>query len=150
MSVEFCDTNVFVYAYDQSAGDKRRRAADLLMRLWDSGEGVLSVQVLQELYVTLTRKLARPLPVGDARTIVADLAAWRVVAPGADDVVAAIDAGARWQVSFWDAMLLVTATRAGASVLWSEDLNDGQSYDGIVVRNPFRVPPARPDEDGAT
>ena len=138
MSVEFCDTNILVYAYDTSAGGKRDRAMQLLNRLWDSENGAVSIQVLQELFVSLTRKVSRPLPANDARTIVADMATWQVMVPTAHDVLAAIDGTARWQVSFWDAMVLVAASRADATVVWSEDLGDGQTYDGLVVRNPFR------------
>jgi predicted nucleic acid-binding protein len=139
MPAEFCDTNVLVYAYDLAAGAKREEARRLVERLWDSGDGAISIQVLQELFVSLTRKVARPMPVPDAREIVADLATWQVVVPTADDVLAAIDGAQRWQVSFWDAMVLNAARKAGAEVLWSEDLNDGQAYDGTVVRNPFRA-----------
>lgn len=142
MSGEFCDTNILVYAYDSTAGAKRERAQRLLERLWQTGDGVVSVQVLQELFVTVTRKVAHPLPTEEARAVVADMAAWQVVAPDAADVLEAIDGTLRWQVTFWDAMLLVAAKRAEVAVLWSEDLNDGQVYDGVSVRNPFR-----PDAD---
>jgi predicted nucleic acid-binding protein len=143
MSAEFCDTNIILYAYDTSAGAKREQARALLLRLWDSGEGVISIQVLQELFVNLTRKIVPSLTISDAREIVADMATWQVVAPTSADVLEAIDGSARWQVSFWDAMVLTTARKAGASVIWSEDLNDGQAYDGLVVRNPFAgAPPA--------
>src|SRR5712692_1868358 len=81
MSVEFCDTNVIVYAYDTSAGAKHGLARQLLERLWREGVGAVSVQVLQELFVTLTRKIARPLDTPVARGIVADLATWHVVTP---------------------------------------------------------------------
>jgi predicted nucleic acid-binding protein len=138
MTVEFCDTNVFVYAYDTTAGTKRPAAKRLLERLWESGEGAVSVQVLQELYVTLTRKSAPPLAPADARAVVEDLATWRVVEPSRRDVSEAIDGAQRWRTSFWDAMILTAAIKAGAAVVWSEDLNDGQSYDGTTVRNPFR------------
>jgi predicted nucleic acid-binding protein len=138
MSAEFCDTNVLVYAYDRSAGVKAETAGRLLAQLWTSGEGALSIQVLQELFVTLTRKSAPPLPASLVRGIISDLSAWQIIEPVAGDVLDAIDAAARWQVSFWDAMLLTTARKAQAETLWSEDLNDGQDYDGVVVRNPFR------------
>ena len=138
MGAEFCDPNVFVYAYDTIAGPKCPAAKRLLERLWDSGDGVVSVQVLQELYVTLTRKAAPPLAPADARAVVQDLATWRVVEPSRRDVLEAIDGAQRWRTSFWDAMILTAAIKAGAAVVWSEDLNDGQSYDGTTVRNPFR------------
>ena len=137
MSVEFCDTNVIVYAYDSTAGAKHDRAQALLERLWLDGKGALSVQVLQELFVTLTRKVARPVDPGEARAIVADLATWSLVQPAASDVLAAIDATIRWQLPFWDAMILTAAQRAGAAVLWSEDFSDGQRFDAVTVRNPF-------------
>ena len=81
MSVEFCDTNVFVYAYDLSAGKKRTQAIALIDALWEGGTGAVSVQVLQELYVTLTRKLTPRMAPDEARSIVADLATWTAIAP---------------------------------------------------------------------
>ncbi len=137
MSVEFCDTNVVVYAYDTSASAKHVQARQLLERLWLEGTGSLSVQVLQELFVTLTRKIPHPLTTPIARTIVADLATWHVVTPTPSDVLAAIDATVNWKLSFWDAMILVAAQRSGATLVWSEDLNAGQSFDTVTLRNPF-------------
>lgn len=136
-SVEFCDTNVIVYAYDISAGPKRETARRLLVRLWQGDNGALSIQVLQETYVSLVRKLSPPVAPETARRIINNLVRWRVVEPDRYDVLAAIDTSLRWQISFWDAMLLLAARNAGAALLWSEDLNHGQSYDGVVVRNPF-------------
>ena len=135
---EFCDTNVLVYAYDPSDAIKQARAVALTERLWSSRTGALSIQVLQEFYVTVTRRIAGPLPHDVARSAVEYFSAWRVYAPTPGDVVSAIDASARWQISFWDAMLVVAADKVGASTLWSEDLNDGQTYGGVTVRNPFR------------
>src|ERR1051326_3596366 len=123
MNVEFCDTNIVVYAYDTTAGAKHQRAEQLLERLWTDGTGVVSIQVLQELFVTLTRKISRPLDARTARGIVSDLATWQVVRPLEADVLAAIDGTLRWQISFWDAMIVTAAQRAGASTVWSEDLN---------------------------
>jgi predicted nucleic acid-binding protein len=137
-SAEFCDTNVLVYAHDLTAGAKREQARGLVRRLDADAVGALSVQVLQEFYVGVTRKVRNPVPPQVARRIVEGLITWQVVHPRAQDVLEAIDGSVRWQVSFWDAMLLVAANKAGASVLWSEDLNDGQTYGGVTVRNPFR------------
>lgn len=136
MSGEFCDTNIVVYAYDRTAGSKHERAADLLARLWDSREGVLSVQILQETFVSL-RKTPHSAPLDQARSIVAGLLTWRVMVPAPPDVLEAIDASQRWQISFWDAMVLVMANKAGATVVWTEDLNHGQRYGDVVVQNPF-------------
>ena len=113
MSAEFCDTNIIVYAYDSTAGGKHDHAQALLERLWLEGVGALSVQVLQELFVTLTRKVVRPVDHAEARAIVADLATWTLIQPTASDVLDAIDATIRWKLSFWDAMVLIAAQRAG-------------------------------------
>jgi predicted nucleic acid-binding protein len=136
---EFCDTNVLVYAYDDSAGTKRDVARRLLERLGSTRTGVASIQILQELFVGLTRKLSPPIPPAEARAIVGELSlTWRIFEPTTTDVLLAIDNAAAWQVSFWDAMLLTAADQAGTSLLWSEDLNDGQTYGAVTVRNPFR------------
>jgi len=137
MSVEFCDTNVVVYAFDTTAGDKHLRARQLMERLWLEGIGAVSVQVLQELFVTLTRKIPHPLSAPNARTIVADLATWHVVMPTPSDALAAIDATVNWNIPFWDAMILIAAQRSGATMVWSEDLNSGQVFDTVTLRNPF-------------
>ena len=108
-----------------------------MQRLWQSGTGAVSVQVLQEFYVTLTRKVRPLISPADARATIEEFLAWHVVEPTKQDVLDAIDRVTRWQISFWDAMLLTTAVKAGATTLWSEDLNHDQTYDGVTVRNPF-------------
>lgn len=135
--LQFVDTNILVYAHDTSAGAKRDRAARLLEELWESRSGCLSVQVLQEFYVSITRKVANPLDSNTAAQIVADLSVWQVHAPVAADVLAAIEIQRRYGVSFWDAMILQSAVRLGCEIIWSEDLNGGQVYDGVRVIDPF-------------
>ena len=83
----FVDTNVLVYAHDDSAGHKRDQARALIEQLWESRDGCLSVQVLQEFFVSVTRKIAKPLDADTAKEIIADLSRWRVHVPAADDVV---------------------------------------------------------------
>jgi predicted nucleic acid-binding protein len=134
--LEFVDTNIFVYAYDRSAGLKHQRASKLVAELWQSQRGCLSVQVLQEFYAVAARKLITIAP-ADLRLILSDLALWRIHAPNAVDVLAAVDLHQRYQVSYWDAMILQSASRLGSSVVWSEDLNPGQVYQGIRVLNPM-------------
>jgi predicted nucleic acid-binding protein len=135
----FVDTNVLVYAHDDSAGAKRDQARLLVEQLWDSREGCLSVQVLQEFFVTVTRKIARPLGLEPAKEIVADLSRWHVHVPAADDVLGAIGIHQRDEISFWDAMIVRSAAEMGCAVLYSEDLNTGQKYSGVPVENPFRI-----------
>jgi predicted nucleic acid-binding protein len=136
-SPQFVDTNILIYAHDISAGEKHIRAKELMLDLWQSGEGCLSIQVLQEFYVNVTQKVAKPLPTEAAAQIVADLSVWEVHRPGTEDVLDAIRLQKRYQIAFWDAMILVSALRLGCQVLWSEDLNPGQVYDQVEVQSPF-------------
>jgi len=134
---QFVDTNVLVYAHDISAGSKYTRARDLLTELWSQGNGCLSVQVLQEFYVTVTQKVARPLDSPSAAQVIADLSEWTVHRPSAQDVLDAIGLQRRYGIAFWDAMIVQSALMLRCLTLWSEDLNPGQSYDSLKVRNPF-------------
>lgn len=136
----FVDTNILVYAHDSSAGEKHRRAQEILFDLWASGRGCLSLQVLQEFYVTVTRKVAAPMSEETAAEIVRELSTWTVHQPETRDLHDAIEVHRRYQVSFWDAMIVHSADRLGCEVLWSEDLNPGQVYGGVEIRNPFRIP----------
>ena len=137
---EFVDANVLVYAFDSSAGLKRKAAAELVQRLWDTGTGCLSVQVLQEFFVTVTRKVPQPLSIDEAAERVREFAAWKTFAPTADDVLAAIALHRSAKISFWDAMVVEAAAQTGCEVLWTEDLNDGQLLRAVRIRNPFRAP----------
>ncbi|MGQ9585537.1 MAG: PIN domain-containing protein [Anaerolineae bacterium] len=135
--LQFVDTNVLIYAHDRSAGPKRARAKELLYDLWQSGKGCLSIQVLQEFYVTVTQKLPQPLSAEAAAQIISDLSVWRVHRPGVEDVLDAIRLQGRHKVSFWDAMIVTSAIQLGCQTVWSEDLRAGQVYDRIIVVNPF-------------
>lgn len=135
--LHFVDTNLFVYAYDESAGRKRAVARDLIAGLWESRSGCASVQVLQELFVNLTRKVPRPLAAREVASLVRDISAWKIHSPGPGDVLSAIELHERVGVSFWDAMILNSARTLGCGVLYSEDLNAGQDYDGVRIVNPI-------------
>lgn len=134
---QFLDTNILVYAHDRSAGRKHELARELVQKLWDTGAGCLSIQVLQEFYVTVTRKVPQPVPVDVVTRVISDLAFWRIHAPDAKDVLGAIDLQQRYRLSFWDAMVVWSAAELGCGVIWSEDLNPGQVYDGVRLQNPF-------------
>jgi predicted nucleic acid-binding protein len=131
------ETSVLVYAHDASAGLKPERARTLIESLWESQSGFLSIQVLEEFYVTVTRKVARPLAGEAAAQSVADLSACRVHAPEAADVLDAIEIHRRYGISLWDALVIQSAARMGCQTLWSEDLSRGQIYAGIPIMNPF-------------
>jgi predicted nucleic acid-binding protein len=133
----FIDTNILVYAYDRSAGEKHRLAVELLRHLWEDETGCLSLQVLQEFHVTVTRKIANPLDLQTAQLIVSDLSHWRLHTPEVRDILSAIDYQLNYQLSFWDALIVLSAARLGCQQLFTEDLNHGQSYSGVQVINPF-------------
>lgn len=133
----FVDTNILVYAHDVSAGTKHERSRDLTKELWNSRRGCVSVQVLQELFVTLTRKVEKPVEPDEARAIVSDLSTWDVCVPDANDVLAAISLHRRFSLSFWDAMIVHCAAKVGCDILYSEDLSQDQAYDGVQVLDPF-------------
>lgn len=134
---QFIDTNILVYAHDVSAGTKHDQAKELLQSLWSSRMGCLSIQVLQEFVVTITRKVPKPFAPSDAAQIITDLSVWRIHSPTADDVIQAINLQMRYRTSFWDAMILQSARQLKCKTLWSEDLSDGQTYYSVQVQNPF-------------
>jgi predicted nucleic acid-binding protein len=136
----FVDTNILVYAHDRSAGDKHQRAQMVLEQLWDSGQGVLSTQVLQELCINLRRKISHPLPVNEVRLLIRDYATWEVVTNSPESVLQALDIELRYKTSFWDALILQAAESSGASILYSEDLATGQRYRAVRVINPLIQP----------
>ena len=84
-----------------------------------------------------TAKLRSPLPVPVALAAMADMCTWTVHEPQSDDVLAAVEIQERWEMSFWDAMIVRSAAQLGCGVLWTEDLNAGQLYEGVEARNPF-------------
>ena len=137
MPAEFVDTNILVYAYDQTAGRKFERSRELMERLWDTGEGVVSSQVLQEFYVTVTAKIPNPLKPREARQIISDLGTWRVAVLDTRDILAGSEMAERYRLSFWDGLILAAAHKEEAATLWSEDLSHGQKYGEITVRNPL-------------
>ncbi len=133
----FVDTNVVAYAYDAASEMKRAGARPLIQELWESRRGCISVQVLQELFVTLTRSLAQPLEVETARRATQTMSHWTVHSPTVEDVDAAIGLHERYGIAFWDAMIVQSASQLGCELLYSEDLNAGQRYDGVLIVNPF-------------
>lgn len=135
----FVDTNVLMYAHDSAAGEKHQRAKVLVEKLWETRAGVVSTQVLQELAVNLHRKAKKPLDAKATREVVSDYLTWQVVVNGGYSILEALDLEAKYQISFWDALILDAAHVSGAEVLYSEDLSDGQAYGAVRVVNPFRA-----------
>ncbi len=132
----FLDTNILVYAADRSEPAKRKTARDLISHLTQHGTPCLSTQVAQEFFVTLTRKMeVAPLV---ARDLVLSLKGFEQVVVDFEDIQSAMDGHILWKISFWDALILTAARKAQCSVLYTEDLNDGQTFGGVRVVNPFR------------
>jgi predicted nucleic acid-binding protein len=135
----FVDTNILVYAYDHTAGIKNTTAVELVKRLWEMETGCISIQILQEFCVITSRKITKPLGSDLIKEIISDLANWRLHTPEVTDLLRAIDIQQKNKISFWDAMVVQSALKLGCSTLLSEDLNDGQSYEGMQVVNPFII-----------
>lgn len=131
----FFDTKILVYADDKAAPAKQRRSIELVTQHRRARTGVLSLQVLQEYFVTVTRKLQVEATI--ARRKVELLAELDVFVPDVDDVLAAIDVHRLHGFSFWDALVLRAAKEAACTVLYTEDLQAGRSIDGVKIVNPF-------------
>jgi predicted nucleic acid-binding protein len=134
----FVDTNILMYAHDRAAGPKHAKAKLLVQSLWNSGTGVLSTQVLQELCINIRRKALQPISVNEVRRLLEDYLSWEIVINTADSVIHALDIELRYKISFWDALILHAAESAGAATVYSEDLADGQIYGSVQIVNPLR------------
>lgn len=137
-AITFVDTNVLVYAHDASEPAKQLAARQCLDRLWAMGTGALSTQVLQEFYVVATGKGSPAMRPADAREIVRLYSAWPVVTVDPVLILTASELHERRSMSFWDALIVAAAQRAGADEILTEDLSDGEVIDGVRIVNPFR------------
>ena len=135
MSAEFVDTNVLVYAHDSGAGRKHDVATDLVARLNLESAGALSTQVLAELYSVATRKLR--FPSEEAQEIIFDFGGWLLHRPTHASLLHAAAIQRRFQINWWDALIVNSALELGCSTLWTEDLKHGQIFTTLTARNPF-------------
>ena len=132
----FIDTNVLIYAHDIDADAKHKIAKGVLQELWTERTGVLSAQVLQEFYVNVTRKIPSPLSKDLARLVVSSYAIW-CLETTPTEILAAFRIEDESRIGFWDALIVSSAAKSGATRILSEDLNAGQRIAGILVVNPF-------------
>jgi predicted nucleic acid-binding protein len=133
----FVDTNILVYAHDRDAGSKHLKSKEILEALWNRPLlPCISIQVLQELYVNLIRKKVRA---SDAQEMIANYLEWDVIDNDRALLLEGIRLREKWSISFWDALIIAAAKKAKAKELWSEDLNPGKSYEGIMVINPLQT-----------
>ena len=137
--LSFVDTNVLVYAFERTDSPKSRAAQRLIGDLMDRDRLRVSTQVLQELFVTLTQKVARQCSAAKALAVLEDLTAWPLVVIDYTAIRSAAELADRARISFWDALVVVAAAQSGASVLYTEDLNHGQEILGVRIKNPFRA-----------
>lgn len=133
----FVDTNILVYSRDAGEPVKQALARELLDFLWESRLGRISQQVLQEYYVTVTRKLKPGLSKPDAREDIEALLAWQPLAATSVNFPKAWDIEDRFGLSWWDSLIVASALQAGCVFLFSEDLQDGLKIDGLQIRNPL-------------
>ena len=133
----FVDSNILIYAHDLDAGTRHLRAAQHLKELWDSREGCLSTQVLQEFFVNVTRKIKTPLSRSAAREVVRNYSPWVKSWITPATIIRGSEIGEVWQLSFWDGMILAAAEQQKAGHLLTEDLSHGQVIAGVEVVNPF-------------
>ena len=137
----FVDTNLFVYARDATEPEKQQRVSAWLRALWQSRQGRVSVQVLTEYYVTVTQKLKPGLSREQAWADLRNLAAWRPTPTTFELVEQAWHLQSRYQLSWWDALIIAAARATRCEFLLTEDLQDGQLFDSLRVVDPFRSPP---------
>lgn len=131
----FIDTNILAYAADADASPRRDASRKVISSLVKEGSGVISTQVMQEFYVAATRKLGMP-PLA-AKAVLKTFAVFEVVHVSPDLVHAAIDCSVLNTVSFLDALIIASASSAGCSRVFSEDLNSGQTILGVAIENPL-------------
>ena len=137
MMRSFFDTNILVYMFDDDALVKKERACQLFETEASAGRAILSTQVLQEFYVSVTRKLAVPLDSESAEDVVRNLSVLPVIRIDIEKILAAIGRSRRMNVSFWDSLIIEAALAGGATRLFSEDLQHGRAIDGLRIENPF-------------
>jgi predicted nucleic acid-binding protein len=136
----FVDTNVLIYALDRTDLKKQEGARAWRAELWQRRCGRVSVQVLQEFYVNVLRKW--PTASDLARREIRNLLAWRPVTVSGELLEEGWKIQDRYQLSFWDALIVAAARSSGCRFLLTEDLQAGQDLEGITVVNPFQSQPS--------
>ncbi|MFA5822190.1 MAG: PIN domain-containing protein [Thermodesulfovibrionales bacterium] len=135
----FLDTNILIYAHDADSGDKHIIAKNIVKELWDKKNGVLSTQVLQEFYVNVTKKIPRPVAPIEAREIIRAYSSWEIRDNSIMSVIRASEIEEKYKLSFWDSLIVVAAYSAKVEKILTEDLNEGQVIEGILIENPFKT-----------
>jgi predicted nucleic acid-binding protein len=133
----FLDTNILVYSYDTHDAVKQEKAQAILAGGVASETCFLSVQVLGEFFNVVTKQIQDPMSPEEAKKIVDILCFMPVLDIDLAMVKRAIDTHIVYYISYWDALIIAAAERAECKQIYSEDLNHGQIYNDIRVKNPF-------------
>jgi predicted nucleic acid-binding protein len=136
------DTNVLVYAYDVSERRRREIAKALVDEVWNAGGGVVTLQNLSEFFFAVTRKVQKPVPVVDAKTIVSDIlrsSRWMVIDRNAGTVMKAMEIVESVRAPFWDALIAACMLEHGIEVIVTENEKDFKNIPGLSIINPFRT-----------
>ena len=133
----FIDTNILVYAFDSNEKDKQEIAQNLLADEGSTGEITLSTQVLQEFFVTVTRKLKEPLSIDDASKTIQLFSVYPIIQITPKLILKAIERHQYESFSFWDALIVEAALLSGAQILFSEDMQDERQIGKLKISNPF-------------
>ena len=142
MTERLIDTNILVYAYDVSEPAKHTIAKDLLVQIWKTGGGVVCVQNLMEFFVVITRKVAAPIPINEAKTIIDDMLKsdrWKVIDRDIHTFLDAIELVSQYHVHIWDATIAVSMKENGITEIVTEDHGDFGKIPGIQVIVPFAL-----------
>ncbi len=135
----FLDANILVYAHDKDAGEKHSIAVEIVKDLWEKRAGVLSNQVLQEFYVSVTKKILKPIAKSEAREIIRAYICWSISELTPMSIIRATEIEEKHRISFWDALVIVAAYEAKCERILTEDLNSGQIIEGVFIENPFKA-----------
>ena len=132
--LRFVDTNILLYSISRDPAEAAKR--DIAVSLLEADDIALSVQVLQEFYVNVTRKIANPVSKKSARLVVSTYTTWCIETTPAE-IATAFRIEDESRIGFWDALILASAVKSGADRILSEDLNAGQTISGVLIQNPF-------------
>lgn len=135
----FIDTNILIYAHDRDADEKHLIAKKVIEDLWENKKGVLSIQVLEEFYVNVTKKILKPIAKKEAREIIQEYFSWEIIVINSEMVLQASHIEEKQKISFWDGLIMAAAYQGKASFLFSEDLNHGQKFENVLIQNPFKI-----------
>ena len=134
----FLDTNIFVYAFDENAPAKAKRAAQLIHRAADTGEGIVSYQVVQEFFHVALRRFSKPMTTWEAEQYLITVFRPLLAIQSSPAIyVDALRICGNYRLAWYDSLIVAAALEGGCEILYSEDLQDGRQMEGLRIQNPF-------------